>query len=267
MSWIAALAPSHTGHIDRAQVPLLPAAGADDWRFSDGEVPDLSWFVQGSIMVPDVRWRLSHAWGLCDPHAWSALFGEASYRHGYLHGPTKLYEDLMERALRAFEVRGPQEARRIARRLREKGPCLMCEMDLRSRIAGGVREDVLREGRDPWALQQFAKGTRRFWRSTVCGRCADHPSPVRCRIHFRDDVLHGGGTDMEAQRRLLERIVTHLPVYAQSFVWGHQGTETDGDRAALINAVGWCSGWRGLIAVVGSISAVPRTRPRGDRGW
>ncbi len=248
VSWT--LTPTHAARTRRAGGDT-EAALAGDRRFSDGEVHYLWWFIQGSIMEPDIRWRLRRGWGLCARHAWGALLGEASYRHGYLHGPALLYEDLMARALHAFEVRGPSRDRRVARRLREKGPCLMCDMDLGSCGGGAMRGGVLREGRDPRALQRFAAETSSFWGSTVCGRCADQPSRVRCRLHFRDDVLSGLGTDLQEQHRLLDRIVRHLLVYARSFVFEHHGTETDEDRAALISAVGWCSGWRGLIAVLG----------------
>ena len=162
---------------------------------------------------------------------------------------TILYEDLVNRGLQAFDVNGPQKARRIARRLRDTGPCLMCEMDLRTRGAATARDEVLRDGHDPRALEQLATRTRTYWWPTVCGRCAHSPSSVRCRIHFREEVRHGQAADPEAQRTLLEHVMGHLLVYAQSFVWGHQGTEGDADRAALISAVGWCSGWRGLFAV------------------
>jgi hypothetical protein len=201
-------------------------------------------------MVPDIRWRLRRAWGLCERHAWGALLGEASYRHGYLHGPTLLYEDLIDRALGAFEVHGPWRARRVARRLRATGPCLMCELGLEGQGAGAARLEVLRDGRDPRALQDFAARTRLHWERTVCGRCAGRPSQVRCRVHFCEEIQRGAEPDVETQRRLLARIMKHLLVYSASFVWGHHGTESEEDRAALISAVGWCSGWRGLLAVL-----------------
>ena len=222
---------------------------ADEWRLSDGEVHYLWWYIQGSIMEPDLRWRLRRAWGMCARHAWGALLAEASYRHGYLHGPAILYEDLTARALQAFAVRGPRKARRAARRLRATAPCPMCEMDLQARDGGAARVDRLRAGRDPRALRHVAARARPYWRPMVCGRCADRSSPVRCRIHFREDVFHGSGADVEAQRTLLERIARHLVVCVRSFVWGHHGTATDEDRAALIGAVGWCSGWRGLLTL------------------
>ncbi len=217
--------------------------------FSDGEVHFLWWFIQGSIMVPDTRWRLRRAWGLCDRHAWGALLGEAAYRHGYLHGPTKLYEDLMERAQRALEVAGPMAARRAARRLRETEPCLMCELDLQQADGGAARADLLAQGRDPRWLRDLAERTGGSWEPAACGTCLGWSSAVRCRLHFRREAL-AGRADLGGQRALVDTIVAHLRIYSRSFVWGHRDTETDADRAALISAVGWCSGWRGLQALV-----------------
>jgi hypothetical protein len=226
------------------------ATNGPDWAFSDGEVHFLWWFIQGSIMVPETRWRLRRAWGFCDRHAWGALLGEAAFRHGYLHGPAVLYEDLMERALRAFERRGPWGARRVAWRLRETGPCLMCELNLRRAPRGAAREAMMKEGRDPRALRALAERTRPYWGPAVCGRCLDRQSPARCRVHFREDALDGRVDNVDEHRALAECILTHLGVYARSFVWGYHDTETDEDRAALISAVGWCSGWRGLMALM-----------------
>jgi hypothetical protein len=218
--------------------------------FSDGEVHFLWWFVQGSIMVPETRWRLRRAWGFCDRHAWGALLGEAAFRHGYLHGPTKLYEDLMEQAQRALAVSGPMAARRAARRLRATGPCLMCELDLLRADGGAARPEVLQRGRDPRWLRELVERTRDHWEPTACGACLGRPTTARCRLHFRRDILDGRRPDVRGQSRLVGAILARLRVYARSFVWGYRDTETDADRAALLSAVGWCSGWRGLQALV-----------------
>jgi hypothetical protein len=83
----------------------------------------------------------------------------------------------------------------------------------------------------------------------VCGTCAGRSAAARCRRHFCEDAARGLA-DVHAQRELVETTAAHLTVYSQSFVWGYHGTESDEDRAALIVAVGWCSGWQGLGAFV-----------------
>jgi len=228
----------------------LRAEAAQHWQLSDGEIHFLWWFIQGSIMEPDIRRRLHRAWGFCERHAWGALAVEAAFRHGFLHGPAVLYQDLMERALRAFALRGPGQGRRLARRLRATGPCHLCDLNL-SRVAGAhVRSERIVEGRDPRALRAFADQTRRYWGRTVCGRCRGDGSSRRCRPHLLEEVRRRGLSDVASHRGLVEHIVEHLGVYHQSFVWGYHGTETDEDRAALISAVGWCSGWRDWIRFV-----------------
>jgi hypothetical protein len=223
---------------------------SEEWQLSDGEVHFMWCFIQGSIMIPETRWALRRAWGLCARHAWGAILGEAAYRHGYLHGPVQLYEDLMERAVAAFQLRGPWDARRVARRLRDRGPCLWCSIGYTRDSRGTAREDLIRTGRDPRALREFAGHTRPYWRPTVCGRCVARSSSSRCRRHFREDVSAGIITDVGPHRALIENVLAHLAVYSRSFVWEHHGIESDEDRAALFSAVGWCSGWRGLLAVL-----------------
>lgn len=193
---------------------------------------------------------MRRAWGLCERHAWGALLGETAYRHGYLHGPVTLYKDLMERAAAAFQLRGPWDARRVAHRLRDRGPCLWCSIGYSRHTRGIAREALVRDGRDPRALRELAERTRPYWSSAVCGRCVEGPTSSRCRRHFREDAAAGMILDVRPHRTLVEDVLAHLDVYSESFVWGHHGSESDQDRAALISAVAWCGGWQGLFAVL-----------------
>lgn len=214
---------------------------------SDGEVHFLWWFIQGSIMNPGTRWRLRRAWGLCARHAWGALAVEAAFREDYLHGPAILYEDLIERARSAFMLRGALQARRLGRRLRATGPCMMCEMGLDAASAGIAREELLVQGRDSTQLRAFAEATKPYWSKAVCGRCVKEGSYSLCRIHLLEAATHGFVANLDDHRSRVQDILGHLRIYRQSFVWGYHGTETDEDRAALISAVGWCSGWQPWI--------------------
>jgi hypothetical protein len=214
---------------------------------SEGEIYYLWWFIQGSIMVPDIRWRLRRAWGLCGRHAWGALATEAAFRHGYLFGPAVLYLDIMERALRGFQVRGALQARRLARRLRATGPCLMCEMGFNAASRGSARPELIEEGRDPSYLLSIAAETRAYWRKAVCGRCVTNGASTRCRPHLVEEAALGTMRNLAGHRAVVKDIFEHLRVYKQSFVWGYHGTDTAEDRASLISAVGWCSGWHAWI--------------------
>ena len=239
--------PSRQEGADGPQRSVIADAGLQEPPLSDGEVHYLWWFIQGSIMEPDIRWRLRRAWGMCGRHAWGALSAEAAFHYGYLHGSAVLYEDLVSRALRAFRLKGAWQAQRLARRLRATVPCLICEMGLSASSRGMARAELIEEGRDTNALRAFAEETRVYWRRTVCGRCADDGGDPRCRPHLLEEASGDSGARLAEHRALVKDIFEHLRVYRQSFVWEYHGTDAVEDRAALISAVGWCSGWRPWI--------------------
>ncbi len=56
--------------------------------------------------------------------------------------------------------------------------------------------------------------------------------------------------DLSPHAALLDEIAKHIKIYAHSFRHGYHGTETDEDVAALISAVGWCSGWKTFLLIV-----------------
>ncbi len=93
--------------------------------------------------------------------------------------------------------------------------------------------------------------TRRYWEPLVCGACAGTASPVRWRRHLVADLDYGRIGDLVPHRMLLVDVAHHLVRYARSFRVEQRGTETEEDRAALIGAVGWCSGWQTILDVLG----------------
>ena len=185
---------------------------------------------------------------MCGRHAWGALIAEAAFRHEYLHGPAVLYLDLMEPALRAFQVRGALQTRRVAWKLRATGPCLMCDMGLSEMSSGAARPELVAAGRDPSQLRSFSAETRTYWWGTVCGRCVGNGSDARCRPHLVEEASLGTVGGLAEHHALVKYIFKYMRAYKQSFVWGYHGTDTEEDRAALISAVGWCSGWHPWIA-------------------
>ena len=234
---------------------------------SDGEVHFLWWFIQGSIMNPETRQRLHRAWGLCSRHAAGLLMVEAAYRHGWLHACAILYLDLVERAVAALAAGGPLAGERIRGRLRARGPCLMCELQLEQAGGGAASADLLARGRDPSQLRHFAASCRPFWTQQICPRCqAGAPGPL-CRPHFvaaqrTPPWLVGSVDDLVRQERsALGAIARHLIAYARSFRWEHRGPDGPEDRAALLAAVGWCSGWDGLLAALGAETIPPAGGP------
>lgn len=194
-------------------------------------------------MVPEMRHRLRRAWGFCERHAWGYILVEAAFYRGYMHGSALLYEDLLTPALSAFAAQGPLKNWRLARNLRRKGPCPMCDMGFGPQSKGMARSELIHRGRDATELDTLACKTVRFWAKTICGRCAKNGSAQRCRHHLVEDILAGWVDRPSEHSALVEYIFHHLSRYHRSFRLEFHGTETEEDRAALISAVGWCSGW------------------------
>ncbi len=216
---------------------------------SNGEIHYLWWYIQGSIMSPFVREKLRRAWGMCERHAWGAIFVESSFRHGYLHGPSVLYEDLMSRALASFQSRGPGRLPRAIHGLRERGPCPMCEMGLGPHSQGMASSQLVERGKDWGLMRDIALRTLPHWRHMLCGKCLGDDSPVRCRHHLVSETSRARGRH-QAHMQLVSEILERVSRYCRSFRWEFRGTDTDMDLAGLLAAVGWCSGWRPLLELL-----------------
>lgn len=232
-------------------VNALQCAAPRVFDLSPGEIHFLWWFIQGSIMNPSTRQRMRKAWGFCERHAWGWMVVEAAFRSGYMHGPAVLYEDLMWLAMAAFEMHGPIQYGRLRRRLRPKGPCLMCQEEYGPESEGFVREEIVEQGRDLIELQRLARRTEQYWRKAVCGRCAGTDSTQRCRRHLAEDYLPDSSNGIAMHRSFVSYISLHLVRYARSFQFEFKGSQTDEDTAALISAVGWCSGWSTFLSIMG----------------
>jgi hypothetical protein len=222
----------------------VPAARSDRpwWRLSGGEIHFLWSFIDGSIMNVDTRITLRRAWGMCPRHSFGFLSVDAAFRSGYLHGPAVLYEDLMWRAVAALRPVAVLEPAIAARRIRDRGTCLMCSLGYGSGSQGRASPEVLDRGADVGAIHRFAAETSAIWKRWVCGRCEGTEGAARCRLHLREEMLRGRSS-IEGQRALVSEIARHVRRYARSFRWELRGTATAEDRAALVGSVGWCSGW------------------------
>ena len=153
----------HSDILSRVEFQLLPR-----------EIHYLYWYIQGSIMNPETRKALRKAWGFCERHAWAAMLVELAFRPSFLHGPAMLYEDILARAVPAFDVPSPLQSLRLGAKLRDKGPCLMCEMDYSQGAESWARHDIIGVGGDPSHLCAFALRTKKYWMKMVCGRCIDN---------------------------------------------------------------------------------------------
>lgn len=237
--------------IYRRTIPSQQVVSADDLLPSDGEIYYLWSFIQGNIMIPETRWQLRRAWGMCERHAFIAVAVECAHRRTFLHGPAILYHDLMKRAVATFNTPGPLKAIQIGRRFRETKPCLMCKLGYDAHSATLMSlPDYIRVGNDLTNIRAFAAETEPYWRAAVCGECAGTGASPLCRIHLRE-WLDDGRADLGEQKALVEHIFRHINNYLRSFCWDHRDTDTAEDRAGLISAVGWCSGWRPWLSLMG----------------
>jgi hypothetical protein len=217
---------------------------------TDGEVNFLWWFIQGSIMNPQTWSRLLRSIGFCERHAWIHIGVEMSFREAYLMGPAILYGALIEKCLRV--VWSPQTfgLRSVIRQLRAAGPCLLCT-NVKEAPAGLAPQDRLDRGRGDSELRKFAREMEPLWRGSLCPHCsgetANAARAALCRRHLLAATEAGISIDLVVQRKLLQQISNRLAQYQKSFCFG--GPEAnDQERAALISAIGWCSGWQPLLA-------------------
>jgi len=225
----------------KTEPDLLPA--------TDREIDFLWSFIQGSIMIPETWSALLRNYGFCERHAWIHIAIEMSFREQYLLGPAILYSALMEKSLRAVSVRPIVGSRFLIGRLRGTR-CLLCAMGLRGPSAGVSPKARLDRGRDTSELRSFAGKLEPLWRCVLCSDCAGHQSngaPKRCRQHLLAAIRAGMPIDIDAQRNMLRILSGGLARYEGSFILGGPKASNH-DRAALIAAIGWCSGWRPLLA-------------------
>jgi hypothetical protein len=236
-----------------SQRELFGASGPEPLSATDGEINFLWWFIQGSIMIPETWNALLRGYGFCERHAWIHINIEMSFRDDYLLGPTILYGELIKKSLRAINSSQRMALHSVIRRLRAAGPCFLCAMNLKDASAGVSPQERLDQGRDNSQLRNFASKFEPIWRSSLCSDCSDHESdelaPKRCRQHLLAAMKARTPIDIVAQKNMLQDVSDRLARYKKSFVLGGPKA-SDQDSAALIAAIGWCSGWRPLLALL-----------------
>ncbi|MGD0332285.1 MAG: hypothetical protein ABSA90_03400 [Xanthobacteraceae bacterium] len=242
-----------------SQPALFGASGPELSAVTDGEINFLWSFIQGSIMVPQTRGTLLRGYGFCERHAWIHISVEMSFRDQYLLGPTILYSELIEKSLRAI---APERIglHSLMRRLAAVGPCFLCALDVKNASAGACPQARLDQGRDGSRLQDFAGELQPIWRSSLCPDCSGRErgrmAPKRCRQHLLAAMKARTPVDLVAQKAMLEDLSDRVARYQRSFSAGGPKA-SDRDRAALIAAIGWCSGWRPLLARLSREAAAP----------
>jgi len=221
---------------------------------TNGEVNFLWWFIQGSIMNSDTWARLMNSYGFCERHAWIHLSIETSFRDRFLLGPTILYQGLLDKALHSMRPPRISAYSRI-RDLRATDACMLCAMNIPESPAVMAPASRLDRGRDVGALRRFVSGLETLWRGYLCNLCHTQKSNVHietlCRRHLLSHMRQRKALNIAGQRELLNGLYEGVTRYQNSLAAGGKAA-SDQDRAALIGAIGWCSGWRPLLAMLGS---------------
>jgi hypothetical protein len=231
----------------------INAGGTWNLAITDGEINFLWSFIQGSIMIPETWNALLRGFGFCDRHAWAHASFEMSFRKQHLLGPVILYRALIEKSVQAID--GPQRMnwRSPMRQLQSTGPCFLCALNIKNAGAGASPRARLDRGRDSSGLRAFATGLASLWRPNVCAICASEAremtSPSRCRPHLLAELKLKKSIDLSWQQGKLQELSERLARYERSFMAG-AGKPSDQDRAALVSAIGWCSGWRPLLTLL-----------------
>lgn len=217
----------------------------DQFAITDGEINFLWSFIQGSIVNPETLWSLLSGYGFCQRHAWVHISVEMAFRGQYLLGPAILYAALLENALSAVCVRAPFSHRW----LRPGRSCLFCSLKIANLSRGACPQSRLIKGRDAHPLRQLALDLREHWGDYVCDVCKRDDGEIRCRRHFGADLKARRPTDLIRQRDLLRDLQGRVIRFQESFTVGKR-TASDQERASLIAAIGWCSGWQPLLALL-----------------
>lgn len=214
---------------------------------STSEVYFLWYFMQGSIMSPITRQRLRNSWGFCQRHMLGWLLVESAFFHDYLHGPSILMADLIDRASYYFKFNAIPSM--LAIRLRNKEDCMMCSLGYNLSREGFITEEILVQSKDISHLLKFARYTENFWLKSICSKCFPDASNqnVLCRPHLIDALLHGNFRAMDNQIAHIQYLSNQISAYSRSFQWEWRGTETKESKASLISSACWLKGWNEFI--------------------
>lgn len=120
--------------------------------------------------------------------------------------------------------------------------------DMRIYYAGGglARPAMTAQGRRTDELLSFASEHRAYWWDTVCGASGGGGEAL-CRRHLLGRREPVESASFERLRCMLESTRDHVATLSRSYHWDRRGSDRPEDRAALLTAIGWLSGWRPLL--------------------
>jgi len=237
--------PPRMSHL--AVPPGVPPGPARHHPLGELEITYVSELGAGRLDDLATRVRLWKSWGMCQRHALGFLAVEASIEDGWLFQAAVLYAEIMERAEHALARHWFLERARAEANL-EGDACPLCALGLTA--DGAAPRDAARRvaaGSRLEALQALASNTRVHWSAWVCGSCDGSGSSVRCRVHLAEELRVGLPVDLATHRARVSELAWRVDAYRASFGWSQRGSGTLADEAALIGAMGWCSGWGAIL--------------------
>jgi putative (di)nucleoside polyphosphate hydrolase len=209
---------------------------------SDGEVNFIQGFVHDGSIGAECGLQLMGYWGYCERHAWVSFAVEMSTLRGFCSRSASLYVDILQQASTAL---AGNTQRAIAKQLKERGSCMICNANPKWR--GLLSAAELAEAKDPARLRNFLEESAPFWRSDCCPRCITLVTGGQlCRHHMIEAINEGQSLDLRHERDYFLNMLARLENYAWSFSWGFRDIDGPEDRAAIVSAIGWCSGWSSL---------------------
>jgi hypothetical protein len=226
---------------------------------TDGEVNFVQGFVHDGSIGAECGLQLMRYWGYCERHSWVSLAVEMALLHGFCSRSATLYADILRQGVAALSPEYHLKPRAIAKALKESGTCMICSANPARR--GLLTAAELTKAKDLAQLRGLAEKSARFWTSECCPRCMTGATHGHlCRRHLIEALDVGTPVNLDEEHRHLLDVLARLENFAWSFSWDFRGIDGPEDRAALISAIGWCSGWSSFAAVIRHPSAAPHLR-------
>ncbi|WP_454872166.1 hypothetical protein [Paraburkholderia xenovorans] len=228
--------------------------------FSDGELAFFRRFIrEPSTSRNGMLSNTAERWGFCQRHTLGLLAVCASIPRSGLNTAAVLYER-MTRDASVILRRCASTGDSCGQLLRSEEPCPMCELGLNENSAGLIRREWLALPQSLERLRSLLNDTFDRWSPLVCSTCVHRAMGPLCRRHAADALLVGceasdtstpGVSAVDRELAMLDTLGTQLSAYLATFLPESAGVDTGEGVAALITAVGWCTGWEMLSLALG----------------
>jgi hypothetical protein len=216
------------------------------------EVKQLWWWQRdGAIMTPKIRGQLRRAFGLCPRHTWAQFAAECELS-GRPFSTAVLYHDLVGWAAKALREAPRRRSSPLPiTALQARECCPTCQW-LASSTAPDDPSFAERQQRVNRLerTRGYLAESRRVSMARSCPHCLDGQG-LLCRPHLL--AADPASVDADACAAALVELGELVGTLIASMTVGGPVARTQ-DRAALVEALGWCSGW-GLIQRLAALPA------------